>query len=200
MNIFENALSRYLTPGQLAAIRSTKIGIGGAGGLGSNVAVILARTGFRQLEIIDKDIVEASNLNRQVYSLADIGQPKVQCLGRILLGVNPDIQLTLHEKEWVRHTADGLLQPCNIMVEAFDKAAFKFDFVEYYRTRVPYVVSGNGMAGLDITTELSIRKVGNIFIVGDGVTDVNNGNPALAPRVIECAAKVARTVLELSLP
>ena len=199
MNIFENALLRYLKPEQLAAIQKTKIGIGGAGGLGSNVAVILARTGFRCFEIIDKDVVEASNLNRQHYTLADIGKPKVECLKRSLLSINPDIELTLHQQEWTKEKASGLLQGCTVMVEAFDKAAFKFDFVEYYRTRAPYVVSGNGMAGLDVTTELSIRKTGNIFIIGDGTTDISDGHPPLAPRIMECAAKMAKTILQLTL-
>ena len=199
MNIFENALLRYLKPEQLAAIQKTKIGIGGAGGLGSNAAVILARTGFCNFEILDKDVVEASNLNRQNYTLADIGKPKVECLKQFLLSINPDIQLTLHQQEWTKDKASGLFQDCTVMVEAFDKAAFKFDFVEYYRVRVPYVVSGNGMAGLDITTELSIRKAGNVFIVGDGTTDITDGHPPLAPRVMECAAKMANTVLQLTL-
>jgi sulfur carrier protein ThiS adenylyltransferase len=199
MNIFETALLRYLKPEQLAAIQRTKIGIGGAGGLGSNVAVILTRTGFRRFEILDKDVVEASNLNRQNYTLADIGKPKVECLKRFLLSINPDVELTLRQQEWAKEKTSGLFQDCTIMVEAFDKAIFKFDFVEYYRARTPYVVSGNGMAGLNVTTELSTRKAGNVFIIGDGTTDIANGHPPLAPRVIECAAKMANTILQLSL-
>jgi sulfur carrier protein ThiS adenylyltransferase len=199
MNIFENALLRYLKPEQLAAIQETKIGIGGAGGLGSNIAVILSRTGFRHFEIIDKDVVDASNLNRQNYSLADIGKPKVECLKQTLLAINPDIQLTAHQKEWTKETASALFKDCDIMVEAFDKPAFKLDFVEYYRTRTSYVISGNGMAGLNVSTELSIRKIGNVFIVGDGTTDIADGHPPLAPRVIECAAKMAQIILHLCL-
>jgi len=199
MNIFENALLRYLKPEQLSAIQKTKIGIGGAGGLGSNVAMILVRTGFCRFEIIDKDLVEASNLNRQNYTLADIGKPKVECLESSLRAINPDIQLILHQQEWAKDKASGLFQDCAVMVEAFDKASCKFDFVEYYRARAPYVVSGNGMAGLDIATELSIRKAGNVFIIGDGRTDTADGHPPLAPRVIECAAKMAGTILQLIL-
>ena len=199
MNIFENALLRYLKPEQLAAIQKKKIGIGGAGGLGSNVAVILTRTGFRHFEILDKDVVEPSNLNRQNYTLADIGKPKVSCLQQALQAINPDVQVTAHQREWTKNTASGLFENCDIMVEAFDKAVFKFDFVEYYRTRTPWMVSGNGMAGLDVMTELSVRKAGNVVIVGDGTTDIVDGHPPLAPRVVECAAKMAKAVLQLSL-
>ncbi len=196
MNIFETALLRYLTAEQLTLIQKTKIGIGGAGGLGSNVAVILTRTGFRQFEILDKDVVEVSNLNRQNYTLADIGHPKVDRLAQALRAINPDVELTLRQQEWTQNTASGLFQACDIMVEAFDKAIFKFNFVEYYRTRAPCVVSGNGMAGLDIQTELSIRKAGNVYMIGDGITDIVDGHPPLAPRVIECAAKMARIILQ----
>ena len=199
MNIFETALLRYLTAQQLAVIQKKKIGIGGAGGLGSNVATILTRTGFRRFEIIDKDVVEPSNLNRQNYTLADIGKPKVECLKRVLSAINPDVELTMHQQEWSRDNASGLFEACEIMVEAFDKAAFKFEFVDHYRTRASFVVSGNGMAGLDITTELAVRKTGNIFMVGDGTTDIADGHPPLAPRVMECAAKMSKVILQLTL-
>lgn len=199
MNAFEQALLRYLTPEQLARIQNMKIGIGGAGGLGSNIAVILTRTGFRHFEILDKDSVEPSNLNRQHYTLADIGKPKVTCLKQYLLAINPDMDITTRMQEWTQNTAAGLFEDCGIMIEAFDQASFKFDFVDYYRTRAPWVVSGNGMAGLNITTELTVRKAGNVFIVGDGTTDIADGHPPLAPRVMECAAKIARQVLQLTL-
>jgi hypothetical protein len=61
------------------------------------------------------------------------------------------------------------------------------------------VVSGNGMAGLDAGTELSIRKAGNVFLIGDGTTDIADGHPPLAHRVIECAAKMAGVILKLTL-
>lgn len=199
MNIFEQALLRYLKPEQLTRIQETKIGIGGGGGLGSNIALILTRTGFRHFEVIDKDVVEASNLNRQNYNLVDIGKPKVECLRRILTAINPDITLTTHQKEWTQQTADGLFEGCTVMVEAFDQAAAKHAFVEYYRTRADCVISGNGMAGLNVGTELSVRKAGNVYFVGDGTTDIADGHPPLAPRVVECAAKMSSIILELTL-
>jgi sulfur carrier protein ThiS adenylyltransferase len=146
-NPFESALTRYLTPEQLANIRAKKIAIGGAGGLGSNIAVALVRTGFRNFEILDKDVVEASNLNRQDYTLADIGRPKVEALKDRLLAVNPDANVILYQKEWTEKLGAELFQGCDIVVEAFDRAEWKSRFVEYYRTRVPFVVSGNGMPG-----------------------------------------------------
>ena len=161
--------------------------------------MILVRTGFRRLEIIDHDLVEASNLNRQYYALADIGKPKTACLGQALLSINPDVELTLHQQTWSRETAPGLFKDCAIMVEAFDKATSKFDFVEYYRTRARHVVSGNGMAGMDMQGELPVRKAGNTIIVGDGITDTADGHAPLAPRVMQCASKMAGAILQLTL-
>jgi sulfur carrier protein ThiS adenylyltransferase len=199
MNTFETALLRYLKPEELAAIQAARIGIGGAGGLGSNVAVILARTGFKHFEIIDKDVVEPSNLNRQHYTLADIGKPKVDRLKAALLSINPDIKIITHQREWPSETAEGLFEDCAIMVEAFDKAACKHAFVDHYRKRAKYVVSGNGMAGLNIDTDIAIRKIGNLYLIGDGATDINDGHPPLAPRVMETAAKMAGLILKLTL-
>ena len=66
------------------------IGIGGAGGLGSNVAVNLVRSGITDIKIADFDVIEQSNLNRQFYFRDQIGQNKVNalyenfCYGRTL--------------------------------------------------------------------------------------------------------------------
>lgn len=200
MNVFETALLRYLKPQQLDMIQRQRIGIGGAGGLGSNACAALVRTGFRHIEIIDKDIVEASNLNRQDYTLADIGKPKVECLKARLLAINPDVTIICHHCEWSPATANDLFKGTSIIVEAFDKADIKTQFVEFYATRAPFIVSGNGMAGVNPdTSAVSLRRIGHIYIVGDGITSINDGHPPLAPRVIQCAAKMAELVLSLTL-
>ncbi|MFH0753301.1 MAG: sulfur carrier protein ThiS adenylyltransferase ThiF [Candidatus Omnitrophota bacterium] len=199
MNTFTRGLLKYLTSQQLAAIESTRIGIGGAGGLGSNVAVILARTGFRHFEIIDKDTVEASNLNRQDFSLEDIGRIKVDALKERILSINPQAHLITHHAVWDENKGATLFTDCSVIVEAFDQAEEKTHFVDFYHGRAPYIISGNGMAGLHLTKELSVRKTGNIYFVGDGETSVSHNHPPLAPRVMECAAKMASTILNLTI-
>ena len=194
MNAFETALSRYLSPEQLTRIRAARVAIAGAGGLGSNVAVALVRTGFRHLEILDKDVVEASNLNRQDYTLADLGRPKVACLRARLLSINPDAIVTIHQAEWTPANAPQYFKEASLMIEAFDNAAVKTSLVEYYAPRMRLVISGNGMAGLDPKTEIMVRRVGNIVLVGDGTTSIHDGHPALAPRVLQCAARMAQVV------
>ena len=64
-----------------------RIGIAGAGGLGSNVAVNLVRTGVKKLKIVDFDVVDESNLNRQFYFMDQVGRPKVEALRENLLRI-----------------------------------------------------------------------------------------------------------------
>jgi sulfur carrier protein ThiS adenylyltransferase len=100
MNTFEQGLLKYLKPEQLAVIQSKKIGIGGAGGLGSNCAMMLVRSGFKHLEIIDQDLIDASNLNRQQYFTDEIGLPKVTITKKRLLDINRDAQILIHQTRW----------------------------------------------------------------------------------------------------
>src|SRR5471030_2359219 len=100
MNIFEQGLLKYLKPEQLIMIQSKKVGIGGAGGLGSNCAIILVRSVFKNLEIMDQDLFDASNLNRQQYFLAEVGLHKVDRLKIRLLDINPDANILIHQTKW----------------------------------------------------------------------------------------------------
>ena len=198
-NPFEQGLFHHLSPDQFATIQSKKIGLGGAGGLGSNIAVILVRTGFRNFEIIDKDIIETSNLNRQDYTLDDLGAPKVEALRQRLFAINPAITIAIHQKEWNEGNAARFFEGCHFIIEAFDDADWKYRFVEYYRARFPYVVSGSGMAGLLSKSPMTIKKIGNVYVAGDLTTSTADGHPPMAPRVTQCAAKMAETVLDLTL-
>ena len=199
MNIFEEGLLKYLKPPQLAIIQSKKIGIGGAGGLGSNCAMILVRSGFKSLEIIDQDLIDASNLNRQQYFSAEIGLPKVERLKQRLLDINPDAVILIHQAKWHEGNAENFFKGFDFIVEAFDVADWKHRFVQYYATRLPVIVSGVGMAGLSQNKPMTVKKIGNIYICGDRTTDSAQGHPPMAPRVTQCAAMMAEIILDLTL-
>jgi sulfur carrier protein ThiS adenylyltransferase len=199
MNIFEQGLLRYLKPEQLTLIQSKKVGIGGAGGLGSNCAMILVRSGFKNLEIIDQDLIDASNLNRQQYYSAEIGSPKVEMLKKRLLDINPDAHVLIHQTQWHEGNAENFFKGFDFIVEAFDAADFKYRFVQYYATRSPVIVSGVGMAGLSEKKPMSVKKMGNVYICGDRSTDSAQGHPPMAPRVTQCAAMMAEIILDLTL-
>lgn len=84
------------TPGVFNILKNSKVAIAGCGGLGSNVAVSLARVGVGNIILCDFDIVEPSNLNRQQYFVSDIGKFKVCALKDILLRINPFINIKKH--------------------------------------------------------------------------------------------------------
>ena len=199
MNIFEQGLLKYLNPSQLALIQSKKIGIGGAGGLGSNCAMMLVRSGFKHMEIIDQDIIDASNLNRQQFFIQEIGLPKVNVLRKRLLDINPNATIIAHHVQWNEDTGENFFRGFDYIVEAFDNADWKFRFVQFYQPRFPFLVSGIGMAGLIEKKPMSIKKIGNVYFCGDRDTDSHQGHPPMAPRVTQCAGMMAEVILDLTL-
>jgi len=199
MNEFEKGLLRYLSVEQLNSIQSVKVGIGGAGGLGSNLTMILVRSGFKHFEILDQDIIDNSNLNRQQYFLDEIGQDKVSTLKNRLLEINPHLNMLTHKIKWTPENGQHFFKDCDFIVEAFDQKDWKYKFVEYYQATDKPVISGNGMAGLLDKKPMVVKKLGNVYIVGDHSTDAAEGHPPMAPRVTACAAMMAEIVLDLTL-
>lgn len=199
VNLFENGLKKHLTKKQLAKIHSVKIGIGGAGGLGSNVAMVLVRSGFNKLEILDADTIDPSNLNRQQFFINDVGKNKVTALRKLLRAINPAADISIYKTKWTPALGEKFFIDCDFVIEAFDGIKDKRDFVEFYRTRAGVVVSGVGMAGLQVGKPLTVQKAGNIYFVGDRRTNVSKTNPPMAPRVTACAALMAEVILDLTL-
>ena len=199
MNVFEQGLLRYLKPEQLTLIQSKRIGLGGAGGLGSNCAMMLVRSGFKHLEIIDQDVIDASNLNRQQFFLNEIGLPKVGITKKRLTDINPDADIKTHHTQWNETLGAGLFKGCDIIVEAFDNVEWKSRFAQFYAPLFPVVVSGVGTAGLMEKKPMTVKKLGNIYICGDLSTDSHQGHPPMAPRVSQCAGMMAEIVLDITL-
>jgi sulfur carrier protein ThiS adenylyltransferase len=83
------------------------VGIAGLGGLGSNVAVALARTNVGKLIIADFDKVEESNLNRQQYFVDQLGRGKVEAMTENLRRINPNVEIEGHQ---IKLTADNVLK------------------------------------------------------------------------------------------
>lgn len=196
MNKFEDAISGYYTADQLSKVQSAKIGIAGAGGLGSNIAVCLARCGFKDFEIVDFDRIEAKNLNRQYYFLDEIGFAKVKAISDRLKRINPGIRAKNHKVRLTRKNITSYFQDRDIIFEAFDDAGSKMILLEAFGNSDKALIFGNGMAGIK-NKALKIRKIKkNIYIVGDHETPVGKNNPPLAPRVTACAAMMASVALE----
>ena len=196
MNDFEYGLEKYLGRERLEKLQKIKVGIAGAGGLGSNCAFNLVRSGFRKLKIVDFDIVEPANLNRQFYFIDQIGMPKVEALKKNLERINPDLELEIFQLKINAENIVELFGDCEVIVEAFDSVAGKTLLAEKFYSSGKLVVCASGLGGWGNTDEIKIRKVHpKFYMVGDMMTEVNSV-PPISPRVNITAAKQADIVLD----
>jgi sulfur carrier protein ThiS adenylyltransferase len=171
-----------------------KIGIAGVGGIGSNVAVNLVRSGILWLRIIDFDRVEPSNLNRQFYFHDQIGRPKVEALTENLRRIQPHVQIEAVHTRIDRFNCRSLLDDCELIVEGFDQPTDKKVLLEALGCdRI--VVSACGIAGSDLTT-IASRRIGTCYIAGDFTTDCADA-PLYAHKVGTVANHMSAFILQL---
>ena len=181
-------------------LRNTRVAVAGLGGLGSNIAVMLARSGVGELLLVDFDTVDVTNLNRQMYLIPQLGKPKAEALPELLYQINPYLT---YRSVCIKVTPDNvkeLFSEYPIVCEAFDKPDQKAMLVRELLMQCPNttVVSGNGMAGYADANEIRTCQVmKRLYVCGDQSTDVGNGIGLIAPRVAVCAAHEANKVLQL---
>lgn len=183
-------------------LRAARIGVAGAGGLGSNIAVMLARSGVGELVIVDFDVVDESNLNRQHYFRRDLGRPKVEALADQLETIGSGTRVQTHGIRVTAGNARELFGGCDVVCEAFDDPEAKALLAEQLLTAPggPVLISGNGMAGLGPADAIVTRQVSRRFyLCGDGASDVAAGEVLFAPRVALCAAQQALLALRIVL-
>lgn len=183
-------------------LAKARIGIAGAGGLGSNIAMMLARSGVGHLVIADFDTVDESNLNRQHYAREHVGASKVDALSQQIHAVDPRVEMQAFRLRVTPQNARELFGGCDIVCEAFDDARAKAMLVEQLLslTPGPIVVSGNGMAGIGPASEIVTRRLGSrLYVCGDGESDVDAGKVLYAPRVMLCAAQQALVAVRIVL-
>ena len=179
---------------------SATVAVCGLGGLGSNIAIALARAGIGRLLLIDFDRVELSNLHRQQYKANQIGLFKVDALADNLSEISPYTKIeTVTERITEANLAD-LLKDVDIICEAFDDADSKAMLVNGVLEQLPdcYLVAASGMAGMDTPNTIKTRKVmKRFYLCGDEVSDVEDTIGLVAPRVMLCAAHQAHTALRI---
>ncbi|MGM0472307.1 MAG: sulfur carrier protein ThiS adenylyltransferase ThiF [Bacillota bacterium] len=196
MNQLKSTLQEKLGRAKVEQLESYQVGIIGAGGLGSNVAVNLVRSGFKSLLIADFDRVEAANLNRQFYFIDQVGDYKVEALAENLLRINPDLELKLHCSKVTAENIGALLANCDIIVEACDQVSSKQLVVTHFLSRDQLLVAASGLAGWGATEQIEIKELNeNSYVVGDLVSEVSTANPPLAPKVNLVAAMQADLIL-----
>ena len=176
------------------------VAICGLGGLGSNIAICLARVGIGKLILIDFDTVDVTNLHRQQYKISQVGMPKTEALKENLLEINPFIKIETHQVKLTDENTSSLIKEADVICEAFDNPECKAMLTDIVFTNYPekYLVSGSGMAGLSSANDIVTRKItSHFFISGDGVSDVDAGTGLVATRVMACAGHEAHMVIRL---
>jgi sulfur carrier protein ThiS adenylyltransferase len=199
MRALEKAFFARHDPRMLAALRASTVGIAGAGGLGSNVAVSLARAGVGRLVIADFDRIEPSNLNRQQYAIRQIGRRKVEALRENLRALNPFSEYTVHAVRVTRANVGRIFADAEILVEAFDKAAAKQMLISAWLALHPDrpIVAASGLAGYGGNRKLHTRRMGSLYLCGDEESQCPRGVSPMAPRVAIVANMQANLVVEL---
>lgn len=196
MNAFEKGLRRYFSAAQLARIQRVSVGIAGAGGLGSNCAALLVRSGFQKLTIVDFDTVELSNLNRQFFFSSQLGTVKVEALADNLRRINPDLQLRCVRGKIEQTNLKELFASCDVLVEALDQAEMKAILTEMFSEMNKLTVAASGIAGCGASDRIKTRRIGKkLYLIGDFVTGTEQAVP-YAPCVMIAAAKQADVILD----
>lgn len=183
-----------------AHLSQFRIGIAGAGGLGSNCAVALARSGIGTLVICDFDVVEVHNLNRQYYFREQAGMLKVNALKENLERIDKGTDVIIHPVRLTPGNIAGIFMGCQVIVEALDSAAMKEMLIESVLTSMPGVpvIAGSGLAGWGRNNDLRSRKIDEtLYVCGDESSEESPGTPVMAPRVAIVANMQANTVIEL---
>ena len=196
---FYNALANRHGEDLQKKISDASVAVAGLGGLGSNIAVSLARCGVGHLLLVDYDVVDITNINRQQYFFEQIGMKKTDAIKDILKKINPYIKIDTECIRITNENAADIFGGSKIVCEAFDKPECKAMLVnELLQNTDATVVAASGMAGYlssnSIKTKMAMQR---LYICGDLETDVADANGLMAPRVAICANHQANMVIRL---
>jgi sulfur carrier protein ThiS adenylyltransferase len=189
------------SPGVHERLKSSTVGIAGVGGLGSHVALALARSGVGRLVIVDHDVVEPSNLNRQEYCIDHLGMKKVHAMEQVLLRANPFVAVEAHDLSLDEESAKEVFRDCDVVVECLDDATMKAELISAVLSGLPgaRVVAASGLAGSGPANDIVTRRHDRLYICGDGKSGIGPGVGLLATRVMVCAGHQANQVVRLLL-
>ena len=196
VNKFIESLKGKMGEEAFAKIQAARIGIAGCGGLGSNCASNLVRSGFRFFKIVDFDKVDYSNMDRQFYFTGQTGMDKVSALKDNLKAINPGIEIELIKLKLDKANVSRVFKGCDIIVEALDRAEDKSMMVAAFKDSDKLLVAASGLAGYGGGDDIKTHRLQkNLVVVGDLKSGIDKA-PPLSPRVNIAAAKQADVVLE----
>ena len=188
------------TPRVHERMKRSVVGIAGLGGLGSNVAIALARMGVGTLILADYDVVEPTNLNRQQYGVEHIGVSKAEAMQRIIAGINPYLKIAVHRVVLDRVNIPEIFRVADVVVECFDDAGAKAMLLETVSEALPeaYVIGASGLAGYGRSNTIQTMRLGEkVFMVGDLTSAAEPGRGLMAPRVLIAAGHQANLTVQL---
>jgi len=185
---------------RLSKFQQGSVLICGLGGLGSRVAELLTRAGVGHLRLVDFDVLEATNLNRQLYGMAQLEEYKAKALEENLRWITPYVDLDVRVDKVRSENLPALVRGMDVVVEAFDNPAAKAMLVNFVRERYPRLplVAASGMAGFGSGNDVQVRQLSrNFYLCGDRVTGLDKGDGLYGARVALCASQQALVVLQI---
>jgi sulfur carrier protein ThiS adenylyltransferase len=182
-------------------LKKSSVGIAGLGGLGSNAAIALARSGIGRLVLVDFDIIEKSNLNRQYFFLNQIGKPKTLALKENIRNVNPDVIIDAFNVKLEKGSMEKYFKDVDVIIEALDKAEMKTNFIEEILNKLldKPVIGASGVAGYGHSDRIITKKIGNLFLCYDEHAKSSEEDILMAPRVGIMANWEANLAVEIIL-
>ena len=198
--ILRSMIASRNSPELNLALSKAVIGVAGLGGLGSNIALSLARVGVKKLVLADFDVVEPSNLNRQQYFVRHIGMKKTQALKELINDVNPFVEVETHDIFLDEKNVASVFGECEILCEAFDNVAGKAMVLNEAGASLKEkkIIGASGMAGYFSSNLIkTIKFAKNVYLCGDLTNEAKIGQGLMAPRVAICANHQANLAIRL---
>ena len=179
-------------------LKNSSAVICGLGGLGSNAAISLARAGLGRIKLIDFDIVEPSNINRQAYFIEHIGMYKTDALKEIICKISPYINIETSNIYLDEENILDELAGFQVILECFDDVSSKMKLIEkcVNNMRDSYIIGASGVAGYYNTDKFMKKSLGsNCIIIGDFENEAGFNHGLYAPRTAAAANIQANTAL-----
>lgn len=198
----QKALCERHTKSGQEKLNNAKAAIMGLGGLGSNIAIALARLGVGKLLLIDFDVIDLTNIFRQNYRLEHVGRLKTECIKEEIHEINSYIEVNVINEKIDTENVIKLIDDYRIICEAFDKSEIKSEIIDTIleKSQDKIIISGNGMAGYKNCNLIKTRQLGKrLFICGDMKNGIETEHTLMAPRVCACAMHQANVVLNIIL-
>ena len=196
---FYAALAERIGESAADRLGRSAVGVAGLGGLGSHIALSLARSGVGKLVVADFDTVEISNIHRQCYPLSSVGMHKTDAIREEISRISPWCEVECHPVRMEKGDA-SIFSGCDVVCEAFDSAEQKIMLIESLSAMGKTIVSGNGMAGIGDANSIVTRRIADrLYVCGDGESDIGTEGTITETRVAVCAAHQANAAVRLIL-